>query len=263
MRLSLILVVLVAASALASGRPAAGQEIRHEAPPAAPAEIPPDLKEAAGLILEQANQLRRKQNLQPVTRNRELDKAAEQFALVLVRTDQFSHQADGKCPTIRAGEHGYQACFVTENIAVYGCPLRHPPKEVARRFVAVWQESPPHRANMLDPDLIHTGIAVARNDENGHCYAVQMFGRPRDRQIEFQVTNHSRSAVEYQVGEQNFQLPPRYTRTHQHCRTPRLVFPRTDTEAETFQPATGENFLISDAENGSYRIQRQATRQQR
>ena len=253
---------LFALSLLAVG-PAAGQEPTQGTEPEKLVlpEIPPELKEAAGLLVEQTNELRRKNDLQPVTRNRELDKAAEYFARVLAATQQFSHQADGKCPTVRADEHGYQACFVTENIAYYGCPLRPPPKEVARRFITVWDESPPHRANMLDPDVIHAGMAVARDEESGRCYAVQMFGRPRDKLLKFQVTNHSRSAVEYKVDEQTFQLPPRYTRTHQHCRTPKLAFPRPDAAGESFRPQENDTLLISDGDSGGYRVERQPRKQ--
>lgn len=252
---------LFALSLLAIG-PAVGQEKTQDAEPEKLVlpDIPPELKEAAVVVVEGTNELRRKNDLQPVSRNRELDKAAEYFARVLAATQQFSHQADGKCPTIRAGEHGYQACFVTENIAYYGCPLRPPPKEVARRFLSVWDESPPHRTNMLDPDVIHVGIGIARNEESGRCYAVQMFGRPRDRMLKFQVTNHSRSAVEYKVDEQTFQLPPRYTQTHQHCRTPKLALPGPE-GGEPFRPGEGDTFLISDDENGGHRMERQPRKQ--
>lgn len=257
MKIPLTILCLAAAALPAAGQEETQPSIENIVLP----EIPPDLKEAAVLLVERTNEFRRKNDLQPVTRNRELDKAAEYFARVLAATQQFSHQADGKCPTVRAGEHGYQACFVTENIAYYGCPLRPAPKEVARRFIAVWDESPPHRANMLDPDVIHAGMAVARDEESGRCYAVQVFGRPRDRQIEFQVTNQSGSAVEYKLDEQTFQLPTRYTRTHRHCRTPKLTFPRPDAEAESFQPQENDTFVISDRENGGRRVERRAQKE--
>ena len=30
---------------------------------------------------------------------------------------------------------------------------------------------------MLEKDVVHTAVAVARSDRNGYYYAVQMFGR--------------------------------------------------------------------------------------
>ena len=249
--------IIALTAALLTGGPEAAQEASPQTEPLVLPEIPPELKEAAGLLVERTNELRRKNDLQPVVRNRELDKAAEHFARVLAATQQFSHQADGKCPTVRADEHGYKACFVTENIAYSGCPLRPPPKDLARRFIAIWEESPPHRANMLDPDVIHAGMAIARDEESGRCYAVQVFGRPRDKLLQFQVTNQSRRAVEYKVDEQTFQLPPRYSRTHQHCRTPKLVFLQPGAEGESHRPQQNDTFVVSDGEEGGRRVERQ------
>ena len=77
---------------------------------------------------------------------------------------------------------------------------------------------------MLEPDATETGVAVARNPESGYFFAVQMFGRPKSLAIEFRIANRSGETVRYRVDDQTFDLPPRYTRTHQTCRTSEVTF---------------------------------------
>ena len=99
---------------------------------------------------------------------------------------------------------------------------------------------------MLDADVTETGVAVARSEETGYYYAVQMFGRPKSKAFEFKVTNQSDAAVEYVIGDRAFQLPPGLTRTHQRCRPSEVTFrwPGAEGEARVVQPSNGDRFVV-------------------
>lgn len=221
-----------------------------------PAEGAADVDRVEKLIIEQTNEFRKKQDLEPVQPNSELDAAAEYFAGFMARTNKYGHQADGQTPSERAEEHGYDYCIVSENIAMQYSSLGFKTPELARKFVTGWKESPEHRKNMLAPDVTDIGVAVAQSESSGRYYAVQMFGRPKSKQIAFEIVNQSGATVQYSVGEQSFELPPRYTRTHQRCRPAKLVFPREQADDTTFQPQDGDRFVVTEGEDGGYEVRR-------
>lgn len=83
-----------------------------------------------------------------------LQAAAEAHAEFLSRTGNFSHDGPGgSTPRSRAARAGYQACLTAENIA------RGQPD--IRSVVATWMDSPPHRANILNPQVTQYGFARA------------------------------------------------------------------------------------------------------
>ena len=109
---------------------------------------------------------------------------------------------------------------------------------------------------MLEPDATETGVAVARNPESGYFFAVQMFGRPKSLAIEFRIANRTGETVRYRVDDQTFDLPPRYTRTHQTCRTPEVTFLRPEGQAAssktgpTIRPKNGERYSVERSSDG-------------
>lgn len=208
----------------------------------------PDLEQVAMTIIDQTNAFREEQGLSPVERNENLMEAAKYFAQFMARTDKYGHTADGKRPSERAKEHGYEYCIVTENIAYQYSSAGFETAELATKFVEGWKNSPGHRKNMLDKDVTQTGVAVARSDKTGNYYAVQMFGRPKSAQFEFKITNESSETVEYQIGERSFPLPPRYTRTHQRCRPAELVVQLADGKKKSVKPDDGAHFTITGTE---------------
>ena len=218
----------------------------------------PDLQKAAKQIVARTNRFREEHDFEPVARNEELAAAAEYFAEFMARTDKYGHHADGQTPAERAREHGYDYCIVAENIAMQYSSRGFGTKELARRFTRGWIESPEHRENMLNPHVTETGVAVAQSEESGHFYAVQMFGRPRSAQIEFEIVNESRATVRYTLGDQTFRLPPRYTRTHQRCRPSKLILRRPQADDVTFEPEHGDTFVVTDSEDGGYRVARRS-----
>jgi uncharacterized protein YkwD len=79
-------------------------------------------------------------------------------------------------PLERIGLAGVALVEVGENLALM------PGSDVAAEAVRGWLASPPHRANLLDPDFTHVGFGAA--DGPGGVYVAQLFGaRPltRDR----------------------------------------------------------------------------------
>src|SRR5689334_5509031 len=81
--------------------------------PAAAAEV----EQVERLIIDKTNQFRREQGLDPVARERALDRAAQEFAAYMARHDKYGHEADGRKPSERARAHGYDYCLVSENIS--------------------------------------------------------------------------------------------------------------------------------------------------
>ncbi len=111
---------------------------------------------------------------------------------------------------------------------------------------------------MLDADVTHTGVAVARGEETGYYYAVQMFGRSKSQAFEFKITNQSDATVEYKIGDRTLPLPPGLIRTHQLCRSSEVTFrwPGAEGEARVAQPSKGDRFVVLK-EQESFRLKKE------
>ena len=108
---------------------------------------------------------------------------------------------------------------------------------------------------MLGPDVTETGVAVAQSKQTGYVYAVQMFGRPRSKRIEFQITNRSNAVIAYALGGRTLPLPPRHTRTHQRCRSAELTFQWPDKQEDTtVYPNNGDRYTIVREDAEQFRI---------
>lgn len=199
------------------------------------------------LIVKKTNAFREANELPEVETDSQLSAAAQDFANYMARTDRYGHRADGKRPSERASNHGYSYCVVAENIAYRYNSAGFQTKTLAETLVEGWKNSPEHRENMLQPAVRDTGVAVARSDATGHWYAVQMFGRPKSAAIEFRISNESGTEVSYSIGPREFQLPPRYSRTHIRCRTSPVHFDFPDENGATderVQPQSGDRYAI-------------------
>src|SRR5262249_61061220 len=141
-------------------------------------------------------------------------RAAQDFAAYLAREDKFSHTADGKQPWERTAAQGYEECLIAENIAWESNSRGFSSRGLAKAFLKGWQNSPPHRKNLLDPDLTEIGVGVAYSKKSGRYYGVQDFGRPRSEQITFAITNETDETIRYTVDGKDFSIEPRYTMTH-------------------------------------------------
>ena len=251
---------LYLASTIVSGQVAGTSEaVAVGAPSQVHGEVKsPDLGEVTTLIMEGTNRFRKQEGRGELKSQPQLVATARDFADFLARTDKFSHEADGSEPTERAKKHDYAPCIVAENIAYGYSSTGFESDDLARRFIEGWKKSPGHRKNMLDPDLLEAGMAVAQSKESAKYYAVQVFGRPRSAAIEFSVANESEAKVEYRLDDENLSLEPQFTRTHQQCRASDLRFAWTEAEGkpESFHPVQGDRFIVTK-KHGKFRVSRQ------
>lgn len=101
----------------------------------------------------QINQFRRAHGLRPLVVDGTLGRAALWLARDLGRTGRFSHtDSHGRDPFVRLRAFGYpSATWRGENIAAGNA--------AARPTFLQWRNSPPHRANWLNPRFRAIGIA--------------------------------------------------------------------------------------------------------
>jgi uncharacterized protein YkwD len=113
----------------------------------------PQTFNAERALLESANRERVAQGLAPLHWNANLAAAAHAHALLMAQHNTLSHQFSGEAPLQdRARRAGARFTEVAENVA------EGPSAEMIH---ASWMHSPPHRANLLDPELTDIGIAIA------------------------------------------------------------------------------------------------------
>jgi len=218
-----------------------------------------DFQQAVKLIIDKTNEFRRQDGKEPVKPNDQLTKAAQYFADFMARTDEYGHEADGKKPADRAKEHSYEYCIVLENIAYLYHSTGFSAPELGEKFFEGWKNSLGHRKNMVDPDATETAVAIARSADSGYYYAVQLFGRPKSLSVQFQIANQSDATLSYQLGEQKFDLEPRYIRTHERCRPEKLAFQWPEDakqKEEVVRPASGDKFIV-EREGSAFRVKKE------
>lgn len=132
----------------------------------------------ADQLLHATNRLRAEAGLPPLAADHRLGQAALAFAKYMAQTDRYGHQADGRDPAQRVEAAGYDWCMVAENIAWQYSSQGFDSGALASRLVQGWEQSPPHRRNMLDQRARQVGIATAQSPRSGRHYAVQLFARP-------------------------------------------------------------------------------------
>jgi uncharacterized protein YkwD len=232
--------------------PAAAQTIeeddheshRHPAPGKAGSA---DLAKVAELIADKTNEFRKKEGRRAVKVNAKLAATAQYFSGYMARTTEYGHTADGKRPSQRVKDRGYDYCIVAENIAYVYDSRGFATEQLAEKLFEGWKHSPEHRKNMLDPDVTETAVSVARSDENGYYYADQLFGRPKSLAIRFEIENKSGEAVSYTNAGKSFDLPPRVVRTHTRCRPGEVKFqwPGGDKPTTSVTPKSGDRYDVT------------------
>jgi hypothetical protein len=129
-------------------------------------------------IISLTNQSRQEFNLQALTQNVQLDKAAQAKAQDMLQKGYFSHTTpDGKTPWIFIEAAGYNYLAAGENLAVNFTQ--------AEDVETAWMNSPGHKANILNRDFEEIGIGVSSGAFQGHeaTIVVQMFGVPAQQKI--------------------------------------------------------------------------------
>ncbi len=216
----------------------------------------PDPDEVAGQIVARTNSFRKEHKLSPLSADEQLTAAARDFAKFMASSGKYGHQADGRQPFERAERHGYEYCVVLENIAFKYESAGIGQEELIRFFVESWKNSPRHRKNMLDPDITHTGVAVADRGK-GYYYAVQMFGRPKSAMVTFEIANRADIPLEYKVGEESLTLLPQRIREQDLCQDVSVVVKLKGVKApKTITPANGDRFEYRKGSKGVYSFTR-------
>lgn len=132
-----------------------------------------------GAITFLTNQERESIGLNQLEENPILVEAASQKAQDMLEHDYFSHESpEGITPWYWFEKAGYNYESAGENLAIGFLD--------SEEVILAWENSPSHRANLLNPQYKEIGIAVATGDFNGSEVAVvvQLFGNPSGKNAE-------------------------------------------------------------------------------
>ena len=122
-------------------------------------------------VVERTNAVRAQHGLAPLTIHPQLVQAAQAHS-----NDQAAHQrmshtgSDGSSLADRVDATGYSWSGIAENVAAG--------QRTAEWVTDAWLGSPGHRANMLNGELVHIGVAVAFSS-GGTPYWTMVLGTPR------------------------------------------------------------------------------------
>ena len=130
----------------------------------------PDLQSQAEQLFALANQSRAEQGAGPLKWDSALAEAALAHCRRMAAESELSHRYGGE-PGLsdRAGQAGAHFSLIEENIAL---------GSYVDQIHTGWMHSPGHRANLLNPNVDHVGIAVVR--ANGVYFAVADYSRAVD-----------------------------------------------------------------------------------
>ena len=118
------------------------------------------------ILFDDANRERTQRGLSPLKWDAQLAAAARQHASLMAQQNTLAHQLPGEAePPARARQAGAKFSALAENVA--DAPS-------IGEIHEGWMNSPPHRKNLLDPNLNSVGIAVLAAPE-GQLFAVQDF----------------------------------------------------------------------------------------
>lgn len=247
MRGGAMLALLLAAAAAAA---AASAQTRPARPPGFQP-VEPVEEDIEADILERANALRTQRGLAPLAENGSLTAEARAYAAFLARGRVLTHDADGRSPAIRAQAAGYAYCDLAENLASEEDSRGFRGRDLGREFMDAWLASPHHRRNLLIPQVVETGVGVARADGRGHKYvAVQVFGRPEALRYAFKVTNRTQSSVSYDFAGRTVRLAPSMSATHRTCEPATLVFNARGSGRVRYSAEPGMLYVIQTGRDG-------------
>jgi uncharacterized protein YkwD len=140
-------------------------------PASAPAPVSGRYAATVSRIFDLINAQRRREGLPALVYNAQLDQMATIQAQNMARFQKMAHVIPGaSLPTMadRARYVAYPFGRLAENVA-----LGYPDAETV---VQGWMTSKGHRTNILNSDVVETGIAIAQSSAGG-LYYCQVFGR--------------------------------------------------------------------------------------
>ncbi len=143
------------------------------------------LKQFAGVseveeqVISLTNEIRRKQRLSTLSASTELRIAARQHSQEMGDEKYFAHESPDvrwRVPWQRTYNAGFWGQQVGENIVSVQNPNLKTPKAIAERFLQLWMNSPPHKANLLTPKWTLLGVGVVKVRDT--YYGTQLFAVP-------------------------------------------------------------------------------------
>ena len=138
-----------------------------------------DLAQLDDLLVTELQTFRTTQGMPTLSRNSQLDAAAQDLADIMARKNDLSHSADGQRAGDRIEDAGYVVCTQgspwAENIArssQFGTTA-----DLADTIMTGWANSSGHRKNMVAA-FADVGLAVAETSDGSRVYAAQVFATP-------------------------------------------------------------------------------------
>lgn len=205
---------------------------------------PADTAAAEIAILAGINGLRQEAGVAPVARNPELDATARAFAAYMAESNRYGHDADGRRAGDRARAQGYEHCRLSENIGRIEKSAGLSTAGLTRFFVEGWRDSPPHRAALLSASAIDTGIGVAKARDASRYYAVQLFGRPRSKEIRYALVNRLDQPVAFRRGGKPDRLAPGMVVTLRSCAPNEIAIEGVTGSGARLDPEDGVRYEI-------------------
>ena len=106
---------------------------------------------------------------------------AREHARSMASLQQLSHTIEGRSFSIRLMDSGYRSAAAGENVAE---GQRH-----ATEAVRDWMNSPGHRANIMNGQFTHIGVAVSVS-KSGRRYYAQVFAKPLASPNSFKTSSY-------------------------------------------------------------------------
>jgi uncharacterized protein YkwD len=154
-------------------------------------------------LLSLINQERAKEGVAPLAANDQLARAALKHSQRMAAADSLQHQFDGEeALALRLGDENVRSDRDGENIAL--------DNDVATAH-AMLMQSPPHRANILNPQFNAVGIGVVRNEDL--VYVTEDFAHVFPNYSELEADAATQQAINDYVRAQKFPPPTRKPRT--------------------------------------------------
>jgi uncharacterized protein YkwD len=125
-------------------------------------------------LLDLTNEVRKKENLPPLTVNPLLVEVARKHSQTMAMKHKLAHEIDGARPAERLKAAGYKFFAFGENIH----ESKRKGVDAADAAVKWWLNSEKHRENILDKQFTEIGVGMATTDA-GETFSTQVFGMPR------------------------------------------------------------------------------------
>lgn len=150
-------------------------------------------------LVDLINQARTEHGLNPLAVDERLTEAARKHTQLMVQHSALSHQFEGEAsPQTRVNNEGLPSDAQGENVDLN--------QSIAGAQGALMQ-SPPHRANILDPDYDAVGVGVIR--AGGNVWVTEDFARRLPQLSESQAESAVQNAIDHSERARGFGTPVR------------------------------------------------------